>query len=448
MQDTHYDYIILGTGLKECVLSGLLSVAGKKVLHMDRNDYYGGECASLNLEQLFHKFCPPDEKVPESFGRARDYNIDLCPKFIMACGNLVKMLLHTKVTRYLDFKCVAGSYVMQSDKIHKVPATATEALSSGLMGILQKRHFKNFVQWVNEYDAAKGPVVKGINIEQKTSREVFREFSLSPETIIFTGHAFALYLDEGYLDKPAKEMVERVKLYAYSVSRYGNSPYIYPVYGTGGLPEGFSRLAAVFGGVYMLKKPIDEILYNEDGTVKGVKSQGETATCSNLIADPSYFLGTNKIRKVGQVAHSICILSHPIDKTNEADSCQIIIPSKEVADRKSDIYVSCVGWQHQVASKGKYIAHVSCQVETASPHDELIPGLKFLGKIDKEFFYVSNTYAPTADGQQDHVFISHSYDATSHYETATDDIMRMFETITGSPPDLSAPPEQLGHIDE
>ena len=34
--------------LQECILSGLLSVAGKKVLHMDRNKYYGGESASLS----------------------------------------------------------------------------------------------------------------------------------------------------------------------------------------------------------------------------------------------------------------------------------------------------------------------------------------------------------------------------------------------------------------
>ena len=25
---------------------------GRKVLHMDRNDYYGGSCASLNLSQV------------------------------------------------------------------------------------------------------------------------------------------------------------------------------------------------------------------------------------------------------------------------------------------------------------------------------------------------------------------------------------------------------------
>ena len=54
--DQEYDVIVCGTGLKECILSGLMSVSGKKVLHVDRNGYYGGESASLNLEQLYEKF--------------------------------------------------------------------------------------------------------------------------------------------------------------------------------------------------------------------------------------------------------------------------------------------------------------------------------------------------------------------------------------------------------
>lgn len=37
-----YDVIVLGTGLTECILSGVLSVKGKKVLHLDRASYYGG----------------------------------------------------------------------------------------------------------------------------------------------------------------------------------------------------------------------------------------------------------------------------------------------------------------------------------------------------------------------------------------------------------------------
>ena len=32
-----WDAVVLGTGMKECLLSGLLSVAGKKVLHLDKN---------------------------------------------------------------------------------------------------------------------------------------------------------------------------------------------------------------------------------------------------------------------------------------------------------------------------------------------------------------------------------------------------------------------------
>jgi RAB protein geranylgeranyltransferase component A len=62
--DEEYDCIVLGTGLTECVLSGLLSVSGKKVLHMDRNKYYGGESASLTpLEELYTKFGLPGAKV-------------------------------------------------------------------------------------------------------------------------------------------------------------------------------------------------------------------------------------------------------------------------------------------------------------------------------------------------------------------------------------------------
>lgn len=45
--DEEYDVIVLGTGLTECILSGIMSVNGKKVLHMDRNPYYGGESSSI-----------------------------------------------------------------------------------------------------------------------------------------------------------------------------------------------------------------------------------------------------------------------------------------------------------------------------------------------------------------------------------------------------------------
>ena len=67
-------------------------------------------------------------------------------------GNLVKILLHTKVTRYLEFRSVQGSYVYKDNQVFKVPATPKEAMSSSLMGMFQKRNFRNFVNYVNDYD--------------------------------------------------------------------------------------------------------------------------------------------------------------------------------------------------------------------------------------------------------------------------------------------------------
>ena len=50
---------------------------------------------------------------------------------MIRAGQLVKLLIHSRVTRYLEFKSVEGSYVFKKGgKIHKVPSNETEALSS------------------------------------------------------------------------------------------------------------------------------------------------------------------------------------------------------------------------------------------------------------------------------------------------------------------------------
>lgn len=55
----------------------------------------------------------------------------------MFIGQLVKLLVHTGVTRYLEFKSVEGSYVFKSGKAHKVPSNATEAMATSKYWALQ-----------------------------------------------------------------------------------------------------------------------------------------------------------------------------------------------------------------------------------------------------------------------------------------------------------------------
>ena len=83
-------------------------------------------------------------------------------------------------------------------------------------------------------------------------KDIFAKYKLESNTIDFLGHAVALYVDDTYLEKPAAPALENMALYLDSIGRYGDSPFLYPIYGLGGLPEAFSRLCAIHGGTYML----------------------------------------------------------------------------------------------------------------------------------------------------------------------------------------------------
>lgn len=49
-----------------------------------------------------------------------------------------------------------------------------------------------------------------------------------------------------------------------------------------------------------------------------------------LIGDPSYF-PSRMVKPTGMVARSICIMDHPFNGTNNAESTQIIIPGRQAS---------------------------------------------------------------------------------------------------------------------
>jgi Rab GDP dissociation inhibitor len=90
-----------------------------------------------------------------------------------------------------------------------------------------------------------------------------------------------------------------------------------------------------------------------------------------------------------------------------------------------------------VSTKGYYLAMVSTNVETSNPEEELSPGLAILGKIEQKFVSVHDIFEPTDNGLESRVFVSKSYDATTHFETTCDDVVDIFQRVTGEPFDFS-----------
>ena len=198
----------------------------------------------------------------------------------MANGKLVKMLLHTKVTKYLEWKCVDASYVTQHQKggmlkkekmiVAKIPANDSEAIKSSLLSILQKKNLINFYKYLDNMVPEDQSTWKKHDLNKMTMNEVYKAYGLQDNARDFLGHAVALYTSDDYLEKPALETCAKMQLYLESIGRYGDSPFLYPIYGLGGLPEAFSRLCAIHGGTYMLNTKVEEIIM-ENGKAAGIK---------------------------------------------------------------------------------------------------------------------------------------------------------------------------------
>ena len=109
------------------------------------------------------------------------------------------------------------------------------------MGFFEKRRAKTFFEFVAGYKESDPSTHQGLNLKTATMTDVYAKFGLEAGTQDFIGHALALFPNDVYLQQPAKEAFERINLYMTSLSRYGKSPYLYPLYGLGELPQGFAR---------------------------------------------------------------------------------------------------------------------------------------------------------------------------------------------------------------
>jgi Rab GDP dissociation inhibitor len=172
-------------------------------------------------------------------------------------------------------------------------------MKSSLMSMMEKTRMMQFTLWVSKVQLADrktwvaGTMTKKkLELDTMTGKEFFKYWALEQATIDFLTHACCLYLDESYTELPAIEIVKKMQLYLESKTRFAGmtSPFLYPLYGLGELPQAFARLAAVHGGTYMLNHAMGdegpvfgegkfEVQY-EAGVATGIKVMDTVANAS------------------------------------------------------------------------------------------------------------------------------------------------------------------------
>ncbi|KAF5351405.1 hypothetical protein D9757_012631 [Collybiopsis confluens] len=277
-EESAFDVIIVGTGLTESITAAALSKAGFKVAHVDENPYYGGDEASLTLDE-YVKWVGKSSSEPV-LPNSRLYTISLSPSVIPATGPLISSLVGSGVSRYGGFRLIEAVAVYRNGRVQMVPGSKEDIFKDKSISLLDKRRLMRFLVFASgsgEFEDRKE--LEGGKGDMPFVDFLKSSFALNQE--MADAIAYALSFCTFTSDKTLPALY-RLRRYLRSAGRYGSSPFLIGHYGSSGeIAQGFCRAAAVSGGVYILGKRISSIT-RRSGSDTGLPSQAYTVTLSDF----------------------------------------------------------------------------------------------------------------------------------------------------------------------
>ncbi|XP_038564705.1 rab proteins geranylgeranyltransferase component A 1 isoform X2 [Micropterus salmoides] len=184
----------------------------------------------------------------------RRFNIDLVSKLMYSRGSLVDLLIKSNVSRYAEFKNVTRILTYRHGKVEQVPCSRADVFASRQLSMVEKRKLMRFltscVEETEEQRAYNG----------RPYLEFLCDQQLGDNLQHFLLHSIAMVTE----DTPTEVGLASTRHFLRCLGRYGNTPFLFPVYGLGEIPQCFCRMCAVFGGIYCLRHSINCLLVDKD----------------------------------------------------------------------------------------------------------------------------------------------------------------------------------------
>ncbi|WVW80108.1 hypothetical protein I302_102083 [Kwoniella bestiolae CBS 10118] len=304
LESDHYDVIVIGTGLAESIAAASLAKAGKSVLHLDPNEYYGGEQASLTLDELVEwsnnqpssssstshvqyfsaSTTPLDAELQND---RRRYALSLFPAILPSRGNLIDTLISSDVSKYVSFRILDSiSLYTNEGEFKKVPGSKEEIFKDKTISLVDKRRLMKFLMFAaGEFEDSE--ILKGKETQPLIQ---FLQESFSLPTQLSESIIYAISHGSSATEQTLPAL-ERTRRYLKSIGRYGNNAFLVGQYGGAGeIAQGFCRACAVFGGTYILgasAKPTSISISAESVTLD-IPCHPRPITARRLISSPNH----------------------------------------------------------------------------------------------------------------------------------------------------------------
>eukprot|EP00759_Apiculatamorpha_spiralis_P053277 PhF_6_TR6151/c0_g1_i1/m.9142 len=267
--------IVDGTDVTASLVAGALARAGLKVLHLDRNEYYGGTHATLTLKQfrklaMLRGYKEHVTKDPAGFGE-RSYNIDLHPAVVYSDGPLVNFFVDSGVGKYLEFKNIDRILAYVPDitpSFVTVPLCKSDMFKSQILTLQEKRILMKTVQSLVGTVGPEGtltaapPAPPGM-----TLAEFMKSIGTTKRLQDWLLYAVLNLTDDEAQNYSMADAQSKMRLFHGSVGKYGPTPFITYQFGAAEFPQACCRVCAVYEGIYILRRGVDAIRSEEGDRV-------------------------------------------------------------------------------------------------------------------------------------------------------------------------------------
>ncbi|RIA85677.1 GDP dissociation inhibitor [Glomus cerebriforme] len=384
---------------------------------------------------------PERETLTTLLKESRQYNLDIAPKIMPCRGELIELLINSGVGRYLEFKALDRTYIYSDqDNFYKVPCSKEDVFTSQTVSLIDKRKLMRFLTFALDFTTSP----ETFDGYEEKPYDIFlkEKFQIDGKLLSAVLYAITLIRTKAN-DVNTIQGLTYTQKYLKSLGRYGNAAFLVALYGAASeISQGFCRISAVFGGIYMLNHSVKHLLIDESSNnfTGLIDVNGQQLSSTYLITAidyiPENLLQENE--ECEQISRAIVIIDHFIHE--EDDATLTIFPPDSVGN-EYPISVLQFSEGTRTCPEDKYVLYMSTKASGESAKEDLYKALEKLVNISNNdsslssplfaLFY-RHKYRDTTSLSSllpNNIIVTNDPDSSLDFEAATIQAKQLFEKM-------------------
>ncbi|XP_049632430.1 rab proteins geranylgeranyltransferase component A 2 [Suncus etruscus] len=292
------------------------------------------------------------------------FNIDLVSKLLYSQGPLIDLLIKSKVSHYAEFKNVTRILAFREGKVEQVPCSRADVFNSKKLTMIEKRMLMKFLTFCLDYEQHPDEYQAFMHC---SFSDYLKSKKLTANLQHFILHSIAMTESScSVLDG-----LKATKNFLQCLGRFGNTPFLFPVYGQGEIPQCFCRMSAVFGGIYCVRHKVQCLVVDkESGRCKAIIDHfGQRINAKYFIVEDSYFSEeTCSNVQYKQISRAVLITDQSVLKTDSDQQISILVVPP-VEQSTCSVRVTELCSSTMTCMNGTYLVHLTCSSSKTAKED-------------------------------------------------------------------------------